>query len=142
VSSSPRLHVGAALLAATVWVTAAGCSDPAPDPDQERLDRVEARLGESFSGAQVTCILDLVDDDTVRAIDRTADLDPDTDVFATYSAAVASCVADPEARPDPLPTGGPDEADPGAPPDDDASNDDGSEDDDPDPEAPVTEPGA
>ncbi len=114
-SPSPRLHVGAALVAAVVMVAAGACSDPPPDPDQERLERIEARLDESFSGAQVTCILDLLDGDALRALDRTADLDPDTEVFTAYSGAVASCVADPEAPLDP--TEAPDTAD-GAPADD------------------------
>ncbi len=85
---------GTSLLLAAAF-TIAGCSDPAPDPAQARRNRVEDRLRSSFSVAQSTCILDRLDPAALRAVDRTATLQGDTEALATYSDAVAACVRDP-----------------------------------------------
>lgn len=85
------------------------CSDPEPDPTQVRQDRVEKRLRASFSASQARCIVDRVDPAVVRALDRTADLDADTDIMRAYSAAVAACVTDPTTTTTPTTTAVPEE---------------------------------
>lgn len=72
------------------------CSDPPPDPDEARRTRVETRLRDSFSANQATCILERIDEPTLVALDRTADLNADSEPMATYSEAVVDCVTDPE----------------------------------------------
>lgn len=74
---------------------AGGCSEPEPDPAEVRAEVVRNRLGETFSGAQVDCIMKRLDDSVLRALDRDVDLEPDDDAMATYSEAVTACVADP-----------------------------------------------
>ena len=91
--SHQRLRGTALVLA--MALTVAGCADPAPDPAQARRNRVEDRLRSSFSVAQSTCILDRLDPAALRAVDRTATLQGDTEALASYSDAVASCVTDP-----------------------------------------------
>ena len=92
-----RLRLGVATLVAAVALVA-GCSDDEePNPAQERLDRVEARLSESFSAAQTECILDQVEPATLRELDRKRDLEPGSEELADYSDAVATCVSDPGA---------------------------------------------
>lgn len=82
----------AALLAGFVGVA---CSSPDTDPAQERQERVEERLRSSFSDTQARCIVDRSDPAVIRALDRTADLEPDNELMASYSEAVADCVTDP-----------------------------------------------
>lgn len=98
-SRRDRVHLRSTLVGA-VLVLALGlgaCSDPPPDPAQARQERVEKRLRSTFSAAQARCIIDRVDADVVRALDRTADLEADTEIMRSYSDAVAACVTDPTA---------------------------------------------
>lgn len=69
----------------------AGCSSDPPDPVQQRKDRVQARLEDSFSQAQATCIMKVLKPETIAALDRTTTL-PKGDDLDVYSAAVVACV--------------------------------------------------
>ncbi|HEX2576270.1 MAG TPA: hypothetical protein VHK88_07960 [Aquihabitans sp.] len=87
-----------ALVAALAVVALGGlgaCGDDEPNPAAERRERVEARLRDTFSAAQARCIVERSDADVIRALDRTADLDPASAPMRAYSDAVAACVADP-----------------------------------------------
>lgn len=92
-----RLVVLAVSAVAALLVT--GCSEPEPDPVEVRAEVVRNRLGETFSEAQVDCIMGRLDDSVLQALDRDIDLDPDGEAMAAYSEAVSSCVADPAATP-------------------------------------------
>ena len=72
-----------------------GCSSDAPDPAQQRRERVETRLGESFSKDQADCIVKAIDEPTLRALDGTGDLVPDSKPMLTYTVAVRTCVGSP-----------------------------------------------
>lgn len=76
----------------------AGCSaDDEPTPEELRRDRVETRLTGTFPKAQAECILDGLDEPTLIALDRTTDLDPESDAMVAYSFLVRACVEDPSA---------------------------------------------
>lgn len=76
--------------------TVAACSGSETDPAQERLERVEERLRSSFSDTQARCIVERADPAVIRALDRTVDLDPDSELVTAYSDAVAACVTGPD----------------------------------------------
>lgn len=94
---SGRLVVLAFSAAAALLVT--GCSEPEPDPVEVRAEVVRNRLGETFSEAQVDCIMGRLDDSVLQALDRDNDLDPDGEAMSAYSEAISACVADPAAPP-------------------------------------------
>ena len=55
--------------------------------------RVEGdRLEATFSRTQATCIMKQLDEPTIRALDRSATLPPDSDELTTYSNALTACV--------------------------------------------------
>lgn len=83
-------------VAALVAVVLLGaCSGDDPTPEELRRDRVEERLGDTFPPAQVTCILDGLDDATLLALDQNQDLEADSTELTTYSFVVRACAADP-----------------------------------------------
>lgn len=87
----PRLAaVGVALLAS------AGCASDPPSPAEQRERNVRARLEASFSRAQVTCILDRLEADDLRALDSTGSLEADAAELRAFGDALAVCVADVE----------------------------------------------
>jgi hypothetical protein len=87
----------AGALAALVVIAALGaCGGSEQSPAEARRERVESRLRESFSGAQTTCILDRADDELLRALDRTRDLDADATALAAWSDVLVACVTDPD----------------------------------------------
>jgi hypothetical protein len=69
----------------------AGCSSDPPDPAEVREQQVRDRLEATFSGQQASCILEALDEATIRALVRTTDLDADSDEFSRYSDAVTLC---------------------------------------------------
>lgn len=70
----------------------AACSSDADDPAEQRRERVEARLGETFAQDQVDCIMSSIDETALRALDRTVDLDADSAPLLSYTVAVRDCV--------------------------------------------------
>ena len=76
-----------------------GCSEPEPDPAEVRQEVIRDRLEETFSGAQVDCIMSRLDDSVLQALDLSTDLDPEGDAMAAYTEAVTTCVTDPNAPP-------------------------------------------
>ncbi|MEO6989271.1 MAG: hypothetical protein ABI239_11560 [Aquihabitans sp.] len=101
-----RHFVGIAVCAVLFPAIVAGCSSDEPDPAQQRRDRVETRLGESFSKDQADCIVETIDDDTLRALDRTVDLPADSAPMLTYTVAVRTCVNGTDTAPAPTTTDG------------------------------------
>ncbi len=89
---------GGRRLIAVLAVSAAalgGCSsDPGPTEEELRDQRIETRLSGTFPGVQARCILDGLDESTLVALDRDADLGGDA--LATYSRVVSTCVEDPD----------------------------------------------
>lgn len=79
-----HLALAAALLA--------GCASDPPSPAQQRRDHVQHRLEATFSRTQATCIMKQLDEPTIRALDRSATLPPDSDELTTYSNALTACV--------------------------------------------------
>lgn len=75
-----------------VGSTLAACSSDPPSPAQQRRDHVERRLEATFSRTQARCILDQLDEPTIRALDRSATLDAGSDELTTYTNAVTACV--------------------------------------------------
>lgn len=96
------ITVSAVLFSAVVI----GCSSDGPDPAQQRQDRVETRLGETFSKDQADCIVAAIDEDTLRALDRTVDLPAESAPMLTYTVAVRTCVNGTDTTPAPTTTDG------------------------------------
>ena len=90
-----RRLVGFVACVTLISVAVTGCSSDEADPAQQRRDRVETRLDESFSKDQADCIVKTIDEATIRALDRTTDLAPDSPAMLTYTVAVRTCVGSP-----------------------------------------------
>lgn len=87
-----RRLIGTAVVAAGLLVS---CSDdPGPTPEELRDERIETRLGATFPDVQARCIVAGLDEPTLAALDRDADLEGDA--LVTYSSVVANCVEDPD----------------------------------------------
>ena len=84
---APALVLAAAL-------SLAACSSDPPDPAEVRRGQVRDRLEATFSDAQASCILDALDDATIRALVRTTDLPADDERFTQYSNVVLLCTRD------------------------------------------------
>ncbi|WP_421119447.1 hypothetical protein ACE2AJ_19145 [Aquihabitans daechungensis] len=82
--------LGLVLLGSTC--TAACTSEP-KDPVEQRKDRVEARIEDTFSRSQASCIMDVLDEPTIEALDRDAELPADSEAMRIYSNAVVACTA-------------------------------------------------
>ena len=95
-----RRSAVAALLVALALAATACTSDP-PDPAEVRRGQVRDRLEATFNDAQASCILDALDEATIRALASDVDLDEDDERFVQYSNVVLLCsrdrVADDEA---------------------------------------------
>lgn len=89
--SSRRLAVLG--LAALLAASAAGCASDPKDPAELREDRVRARIEDTFSRSQASCILDVLDAPTITALDRSGDLKPDSEAMRIYTNAVVACTA-------------------------------------------------
>ena len=90
----PRARRGLlAALALAVATTAAACSSEPKDPAEQREDRVRARIEETFSRSQATCIMDVLDEPTNRALDRSGALPDDGEAMRIYTNAVVACTA-------------------------------------------------
>jgi len=87
---SRRLALGLVLLAIT---GAAACTSEPKDPAELRKDRVEARIEDTFSRSQASCIMDVLDEPTIKALDRTSELPADSEALRIYSNAVVACTA-------------------------------------------------
>ena len=86
----PRsLTVASTFVAATALLVA--CSSDPPDPAEVRHQQVRARLEATFSKSQASCILDALDEPTMKALVRTTALDPSSKAFAAYSNVVVLC---------------------------------------------------
>lgn len=83
---------GLSLGVACIAVALTGCSSDAEDPVQQQRDRVETRLGASFSADQTACIMTAIDAPTIEALDGTADLGADSEAMLVYTVAVRACV--------------------------------------------------
>ena len=82
-----------AALLLTVTVSLGACAGTEPTPEQARRDRVEARLRETFTKAQSSCILGLADDRVLTALDKEDDLAGDDATMKAYTNAVIACVS-------------------------------------------------
>jgi hypothetical protein len=92
-----RTVAATALLVVLGSFAASGCSgSDEPTPAEARMERVEARLGASFSRAQARCILDRADAELLRALDRSGTLEPDAPALAEWSDVLVGCVTDPD----------------------------------------------
>jgi hypothetical protein len=78
-------------LVATALVATA-CSDDAPDPAAEHRDRVRARLEETYTPTQVTCLVGALRTSDVDALVAGKDLAIDGEVMQHYDAALRRCV--------------------------------------------------
>ena len=85
-----RTRVAVVTLAVSV-LAVAGCASEPTDPAQQREDRVKARIEDSFSRSQADCIMQVLDAPTIKALDRTAALDADSEAMRIYSNAVVAC---------------------------------------------------
>ena len=97
-----RRGAAATLVAAALLVVAA-CAEEPTDPTEARRERVQARLEDTFSRQQATCILEQLDDEQLEAIDAAPpaegsgaeaplpDLE-DPEVLEAYSNATVACV--------------------------------------------------
>jgi hypothetical protein len=88
-----RRSATAALLVALA-LTASACTSDPPDPAEVRRGQVQDRLEATFNDAQASCILDALDEATIRALASDADLDADDQRFVQYSNVVLLCTRD------------------------------------------------
>lgn len=79
-------------LAIAVVVGLGACASEPSTPAEIRRARVEARLQDSFTGAQASCILDDLDPATIRALAGSTDLAASATASSQYSDAVVRCV--------------------------------------------------
>lgn len=85
----------AVLAAITLTVALSACAGSEPDPAVARKERVQARLGGSFTSEQAACIVDALDPAALVALDRMGDLEGDSPEMTTYTEAVVACTAEP-----------------------------------------------
>ena len=71
-----------------------GCGKDEPTAEEMRRDRIGSRLDATFPKAQVTCILDGLDDATMIALDRDGDLAKGSKALSTYTFVVRACAKD------------------------------------------------
>lgn len=81
-------------LGALALLLLAGCASDPPDPAEVRLGQVRDRLEATFSDAQADCIVDALDDATIRALAADEDLAADDEQFTQYSNVVLLCSRD------------------------------------------------
>ena len=89
----PRTRRGLLAALALAVATTAACSSEPKAPAEQREDRVRARIEETFSRSQATCIMDVLDAPTIRALDRSGALPADGEAMRIYSNAVIACTA-------------------------------------------------
>lgn len=73
-------------------VVLGACASEPGTPAEIRRARVEARLQDTFTSSQASCILDDLDPTTIRALAGSADLTPSTAAASQYADAVVRCV--------------------------------------------------
>ena len=83
------LIAGAAL--AVLALTAAGCADEPKDPAQIRAESVQARIEDSFSRTEASCIMEVLEPDTITALYRTSGVPADSEAMRIYTNAVVLC---------------------------------------------------
>jgi hypothetical protein len=89
-SSTRRLGLAMVPLIAVGSLLSACTSEP-KTPEEQRKARVEARIAESFSRSQTGCIMKVLDDDTIEALDKGADLPADSEALRIYTNALVAC---------------------------------------------------
>ena len=90
---APRTRRGLLAALALAVATTAACSSEPKAPAEQREDRVRARIEETFSRSQATCIMDVLDEPTIRALDRSGALTADGEAMRIYTNAVVACTA-------------------------------------------------
>ena len=90
---TPRAPRARSLLAAAavVCLVLAGCSSEPKSPEEIREAHVQARIEDTFSRSQATCIMKVLDPATIKALDRKATLAADSEAMRIYSNAVVAC---------------------------------------------------
>jgi hypothetical protein len=86
-------RVVALALAAALVAGAGACTSEPKDPAEQRRDRVQARIEDTFSRTQAACIMDVLDAPTIKALDETTTLADDSEALRIYSNAVVACTA-------------------------------------------------
>jgi hypothetical protein len=88
-------RIGATSLALAIGLAAAtaACTSEPKDPAEQRRDRVQARIEDTFSRSQADCIMDVLDEPTIRALDRSSSLSAGSEALRIYSNAVVACTA-------------------------------------------------
>ncbi|MCB0962364.1 MAG: hypothetical protein KDA98_03545 [Acidimicrobiales bacterium] len=89
--TAERRRRWSAAAVAALALLAACTSDP-PSPEEEREARIRDRLDETFSRAQVDCIVDQLDEPARTALDGEGALDADSEELAAYSLVLVDCV--------------------------------------------------
>lgn len=85
----------ARIVAATLVLAAvalAGCSSDG-DPAAAARRHLRNRIAATGTAAQARCVVGQLDDDQAIALDREADLPPDSDAMKAYSDAMVACIA-------------------------------------------------
>lgn len=83
-----------AATAAMAALTVGACGSDPPTPEEQRVSRVTERLEVTFSGQQATCIADLLDPETLTALDTDKPLANDGTPILDYTDAISVCVVD------------------------------------------------
>jgi hypothetical protein len=90
--TAPR-RLAALGLATCLSLAAAACTSDPKDPAEQRKDRVQARIEDTFSRSQAICIMKVLDGPTIAALDKTSTLPDDSEALRIYSNAVVACTA-------------------------------------------------
>ncbi len=88
-----RRPLAALGLGVLLVASAAACASEPQDPAELRKERVEARIEAIFSRSQARCIMGVLDEPTIAALDRTSDLEAPSEALRIYSNAVVACTA-------------------------------------------------
>lgn len=94
-TASPARSIVVALLLTAVPIGLVGCSET-EDPLDANRRRLTERLGETFSGDRVSCIVGSLDDETIEVLLDDGDLGG-ADELDSYSDAVRDCLSDEDA---------------------------------------------
>jgi hypothetical protein len=91
--ASRRLGAASLALAIALTTATAACTSEPKDPAEQRRARVQARIEDTFSRSQADCIMDVLDEPTIRALDETTPLPEGSEALRIYSNAVVACTA-------------------------------------------------
>ena len=78
-------------LALALGAGAGGCAKEEKDPAQLREEHVQARIEDSFSRTEASCVMKVLEPSTITALERTGDVPADSEAMRIYTNALVAC---------------------------------------------------